>query len=61
MVAKGGVVNVEINPIEKRDQHCKIYVEESLKKRVDDFAMKNHMSFSEAGRKLWVIALNSFG
>ena len=59
MVAKGGVVKININPTEKRDQHCKIYVEQSLKNYVDKYALKRRISFSEAGRELWIIGLKT--
>lgn len=48
---------VHIEPTEKRDQHCKIYVEKSLKKEINKFAMERHMSFSEAGRVLILLGL----
>lgn len=46
-----------IEPTEKRDQHCKIYTEKSLKKEIDAYATKRGLSFSEAGRKLIIYAL----
>lgn len=46
-----------IPPTEKRDQHCKIYVERTVKKEIDDYADRNGYSFSEAGRKLLIDAL----
>lgn len=49
---------VNIDPTEKRDQHCKVYVESSVKKAIDKFATRNHMSFSEAGRHLMIYALD---
>ena len=48
-----------INPTERRDQHCKIYVEKSVKKEIDRYAMKNHLSFSEAGRNLMLYAIEN--
>ncbi len=50
-----------IDPTEKRDQHCKIYVEYSVKREIDRYAMKYGYSFSEAGRKLLIDALESKG
>lgn len=49
---------VNIDPTEKRDQHCKVYVERSVKTEIDAFATRNHMSFSEAGRHLMIYALD---
>lgn len=49
---------MNIIPTEKRDQHCKIYVEKSLKDEIDKYAIKHHYSFSEAGRKLLIYALD---
>lgn len=49
---------VRINPTENRDQHCKVYVEKSLKKAIFDYADKMHMSFSEASRRLIITGLN---
>ena len=46
-----------IEPTEKRDQHCKIYTDKSLKKEIDAYATKRGLSFSEAGRKLIIYAL----
>lgn len=48
-----------INPTEKRDQHCKIYVEKSLKTEINGFALRFNLSFSEAGRKLMILGLTS--
>ncbi len=50
-----------IDPTEKRDRHCKIYVEFSVKKAIDRYAMMRGYSFSEAGRKLLIEALESKG
>lgn len=50
-----------IDPTEKRDQHCKIYVEKSLKREIDRYATLNGYSFSEAGRKLLIDALEFKG
>jgi rRNA-processing protein FCF1 len=46
-----------INPTERRDQHCKIYVEKCVKKEIDKYATRNHLSFSEAGRNLMIYAI----
>jgi hypothetical protein len=52
---------VNIDPTEKRDQHCKVYLEKSLKREVDRYAMLHGYSFSEAGRKLLLEALEVRG
>jgi hypothetical protein len=46
-----------IDPKQLRDQHCKIYVEKSLKKEIDQYASRHHISFSEAGRNLIIYAI----
>lgn len=48
---------IDIEPTENRDQHCKIYLEKSLKKQVDEYAIEHKCSFSEAGRKLIIAGL----
>lgn len=48
---------MKIDPTEKRDQHCKIYVEKSVKNEIDKYAWKHHISFSEAGRRLLLAGL----
>jgi len=50
-----------IDPTEKRDQHCKIYVERSVKKEIDNYATLHGYTFSEAGRKLLIDALKYKG
>lgn len=50
---------MKIIPTEKRDQHCKIYVEKSLKQEIDRYATQGDYSFSEAGRKLLIYALDA--
>ena len=50
-----------IDPAEKRDQHCKIYVERSMKKVIDKYATLHGYSFSEAGRMLLNDALEFKG
>lgn len=50
-----------IDPTEKRDQHCKIYVEKSVKRAIDKYAITRGYSFSEAGRRLLIDALESKG
>lgn len=52
---------MNIDPTEKRDQHCKIYVERSVKKEIDKYATIHGYSFSEAGRKLLIDALQFKG
>ena len=49
---------MECEAKELRSEHCKIYAEPSLKKAVQDYADENRVTFSEAGRRLWVYALN---
>lgn len=51
---------MQIIPTEKRDQHCKIYVEKSLKNEIERYAQTHHYSFSEAGRKLLIHSLERF-
>lgn len=51
---------MEITPTEHRDAHCKVYVEPSMKAEIQKFANEKGMTFSEAGRKLWLHALDSF-
>ena len=46
-----------IHPTERRDQHCKIYVEKSVKKEIEKYAMRKNLSFSEAGRNLMIYAI----
>ena len=48
---------MEITPTEHRDAHCKVYVEPSMKAEIQKFANEKGMTFSEAGRKLWLEAL----
>lgn len=50
---------MNIEPTEKRDQHCKIYVEKSVKREIDKYALKHNMSFSQAGRNFLVYALEN--
>ena len=47
-------------PTELRDAHCKVYVEKTIKEEIQRFANERGMTFSEAGRKLWLEALDSF-
>ncbi len=51
-----------IDPTEHKDRHCKVYIEESLYKAIKDYQYKNGIySFSEAGRRLWLKALEQYG
>lgn len=50
---------MEIEPTEKRDQHCKIYLEKSVKNAIDRIAYEKHISFSEAGRMLILLGIES--
>lgn len=43
--------------VENRSSHCKIYVEPSLKKIIQQYAKNNGLTFSEAGRELWLDAI----
>ncbi len=43
---------MKIDPTEKRDQHCKIYLEKTVKNEIYKIAYEKNMSFSEAGRML---------
>lgn len=43
--------------VENKSAHCKVYLEPSLKETIQNFAKNNRMTFSEAGRELWLIAL----
>jgi hypothetical protein len=46
------------DPTENRTEHCKVYVEPSVKKAIQDYQIsKNLDSFSDAGRELWLSAL----
>jgi hypothetical protein len=55
-------VVVVIDPTEHKDRHCKVYIEESLYKAIKDYQYKNGIySFSEAGRRLWLKALEQYG
>jgi hypothetical protein len=42
---------------EHRNAHCKIYVEPSVKKAIENYAIREGLTFSEAGRALWLSAL----
>lgn len=39
---------------EPRSEHCKTYVEKTLKKAITNFAIREGLTFSEAGRELWL-------
>lgn len=39
---------------ELRSEHCKIYVEPTIKKAIEKFASREGLTFSEAGRVLWL-------
>ena len=48
-----------MKPVEVRSEHCKIYVEPTIKKEIERFQKERHIdSFSEAGRRLWIMALD---
>lgn len=51
---------VAIGPTERKDVHCKIYVEESVAKAIAKFQDENGLSsFSEAGRRLLLDGLKA--
>lgn len=53
-------MELKIDPTAPKDTHCKIYVERQLQNAVKQFQIREGLnSFSEAGRKLWIIALES--
>lgn len=46
--------------METRSEHCKIYIEPSLKGAIKEYQEKHHIeSFSEAGRRLWLAGLQA--
>ena len=50
---------LEIDPQELKDTHNKIYTEKSVHQAIKNFQYENKLeSFSEAGRLLWLIALD---
>lgn len=52
----------EGDPLELRDQHGKAYIEKSLKKRIQKYQhAKGFLSFSDAGRELWIKQLETEG
>lgn len=47
------------DPTETRSEHCKVYVEPSIKKAIEEFQIINgYGSFSESARELWLFAFN---
>jgi hypothetical protein len=42
---------------EQRNAHCKVYIEPTVKKAIQEFADREGMTFSEAGRELWLDAM----
>jgi hypothetical protein len=51
-----------IDPLEKKDFHAKIYIEESLADAIKNYQKHgNFFSFSEAGRKLLIDGLKLNG
>jgi len=49
-------------PTEIRSEHCKVYVEPSVKKAIQDYQLSKGLdSFSDAGRQLWLSALSETG
>ena len=49
-----------IDPQELKDTHNKIYTEKSVHQAIKSFQYENKLeSFSEAGRLLWLIGLDS--
>jgi hypothetical protein len=54
------VDKLDIGPQEKRDKHCKVYVEPTVYNAIQNFQYQNgHVSFSEAARDLLVRALEA--
>jgi hypothetical protein len=50
---------MKVEPTELRDAHCKVYVEKTVKAEIQKFANEKGMTFSEAGRRLWLEALKA--
>lgn len=51
-----------MEPTELRSEHAKSYVEPSLKRRITKYQTQHGLvSFSDAGRELWLIALEKVG
>lgn len=49
---------IDIDPTQKKDQHCKIYLEKDVKEAVEVYqSQENLSSFSEAGRRLILIGI----
>lgn len=46
---------------EARSEHCKVYAEPTLKSKIQKYADRKGMTFSEAGRELWLDALERKG
>ena len=47
--------------VEPKSAHCKIYVEPGLKQWIQDYADEKGMTFSEAGRDLWLDSIKTKG
>ena len=43
---------------EPRSAHCKVYVEPTVKAEIQKFADREGLTFSEAGRELWLSSLH---
>lgn len=53
---------MKVNPTETKSVHCKIYVEPSIDKEIKGFQLREGLaSYSEAGRKLMLLGLESLG
>lgn len=51
-----------IDPTQKRDQHCKIYLEKDVVDLIKAYQFrKGYLSFSEAGRQLLLEGLGPHG
>lgn len=52
----------QIEPTELRSEHAKSYIEKSLKARIFEYQrQRGLLTFSDAGRELWLIALEKVG
>lgn len=51
-------MELNIDPTAPKDTHCKVYTEKSIADAIKKFQIQQGLnSFSEAGRKLWIMAL----
>lgn len=53
---------MKVKPTETKSVHCKIYIEPSIDIEIKDFQCREGLgSYSEAGRKLMLLGLESLG